>query len=83
MLVTLYDSFITHAKFKKHLEVSKFLSVCSLNTHHHLGKIWTKTTAYTGTFLLVQISCSRPHTDNICQATRLKPVLYTASMYNH
>jgi len=27
---------------EKHLEVSKFLSSCKLDTHHHVGKIWTK-----------------------------------------
>jgi len=30
------------AKFDKHLEINKFMSVWKLNTHHHPGKIQTK-----------------------------------------
>jgi len=40
--VRVYDIFITHAKFEKYLEISRFLPVCKLNTNYHLGKIWTK-----------------------------------------
>ena len=50
--VTVYDIFVTRkhcsGKFKTHLEISKFLSACTLNTHHHLGKIPTKIKNFLG-----------------------------------
>jgi len=37
----MYDIFITLNYCKKHLQISKFLSVCKFDTHQHLHKIQT------------------------------------------